>query len=49
MRFIVSFIFLISTSLAFAAHKAPAFTGPDFTGVYQCTGLDMHEGNIKAK
>ena len=49
MRFIVSFIFLMSTSLAFAAHKTPAFTGPDFTGVYQCTGLDMHEGEYKGK
>ena len=47
MRFILSFIFLMTSSLSFAAHKIPAVTGPDFTGVYQCTGLDMHEGEYK--
>jgi hypothetical protein len=49
MRFVLSFIFLITSSLSFAAHKIPAFTGPDFTGVYQCNGLDMHEGEYKGK
>ena len=49
MRFVLSFIFLIASSLSFAAHKIPVFTGPDFTGVYQCTGLDMHEGEYKGK
>ena len=49
MRFVLSFIFLMTSSLSFAAHKIPAFTGPDFTGVYQCTGLDMHEGEYKGK
>ena len=49
MRFVLSFIFLIASPLSFAAHKIPAFTGPDFTGVYQCTGLDMHEGEYKGK
>ena len=49
MRFVLSFIFLIASSLSVAAHKIPAFTGPDFTGVYQCTGLDMHEGEYKGK
>ena len=42
MHFAFSFVFLITASLSFAAHKVPAFTGPDFTGVYQCHGLDMH-------
>ena len=49
MRFVLSFIFLITSSLSFAAHKIPAFTGPDFTGVYQCNGLDMYEGEYKGK
>ena len=49
MRFVLSFIFLIASPLSFAAHKIPAFTGPDFTGVYQCTGLDMHEVEYKGK
>jgi len=49
MRFMVSFIFLIISSLGFAAGKNPAFSGPDFTGVYQCTGSDTREGAYKAQ
>lgn len=26
------------------AQPAPAFAGPDFSGVYDCTGKDHHEG-----
>ncbi|OAJ71753.1 hypothetical protein A7976_09765 [Methylobacillus sp. MM3] len=26
------------------AQAKPAFTGPDYSGVYECTGLDAHEG-----
>lgn len=33
---------LLGASLAQAA---PAFTGQDYSGVYQCTGVDAHEGN----
>ncbi len=49
MRFMVSFILLLSSSLGFAAGKTPPFSGPDFTGVYQCTGNDTHEGEYKGK
>ena len=49
MRFMVSFILLLSTSLGFAAGKTLPFSGPDFTGVYQCTGNDTHEGAYKCK
>lgn len=27
------------------AQAAPAFTGQDYSGVYQCTGMDAHEGS----
>jgi hypothetical protein len=49
MRFILSLILSLSISSAFAANKAPVFSGPDFTGVYACTGHDMHEGEYKGK
>lgn len=26
------------------AHAKPAFTAPDYSGVYECTGVDAHEG-----
>lgn len=26
------------------AHAKPPYTGPDYSGVYQCTGKDDHEG-----
>lgn len=32
---------LLGASLA---HAAPAFNGPDYSGVYDCTGVDGHEG-----
>lgn len=34
---------LALTSVAFATEKA-AFTGSDFSGIYQCKGNDSHEG-----
>jgi len=49
MRFILGLILSLSISSVFAASKAPAFSGPDFTGVYACTGHDMHEGEYKGK
>jgi len=30
--------------LAVAAQAQPVFTGPDYSGVYDCTGNDSHEG-----
>ena len=40
---------LVSLLLVFVACSAdaeskPAFTGPDFSGVYECKGNDSHEG-----
>lgn len=35
-------------ALAGFAHAAPAFTGPDFSGVYACEGDDAHEGKYSA-
>ena len=29
---------------ATTVHAAPAFTGQDYSGVYDCTGSDAHEG-----
>jgi hypothetical protein len=26
------------------ANAKPAYSGPDYSGVYQCTGMDAHEG-----
>ena len=49
MHFVLSLILLVTISSCFAANKTPAFSGPDFSGVYQCTGLDMHEGEYKGK
>lgn len=37
-------IVLLGALLAGAAHAKPAFTGPDFSGVYDCKGDDSHEG-----
>ncbi|HEY3325728.1 MAG TPA: hypothetical protein VGK14_01000 [Novimethylophilus sp.] len=30
-----------------AQAKPPAFTGQDYSGVYDCTGIDAHEGKYK--
>ena len=49
MRFVLSLILLSTISSSFAANKTPSFTGPDFTGVYACTGRDAHEGDYKGK
>ena len=49
MRFVLNLILLFMISSAFAANKTPSFTGPDFTGVYACTGHDAHEGDYKGK
>jgi hypothetical protein len=38
----------LATLMLFAcsglAQARPAFTGPDYSGVYECTGVDAHEG-----
>lgn len=38
------FIFFCLLSTAFIANAKPAFTGVDFSGVYECRGDDSHEG-----
>lgn len=38
------FIFLCLLSAASASAAKPAFTGNDFSGVYDCKGDDSHEG-----
>ena len=38
----------MSTLIACCAHAAPPpYTGPDFSGTYDCTGEDSHEGPYK--
>ena len=38
----------MSTLIACCAHAAPPpYTGPDFSGTYNCTGEDSHEGPYK--
>ncbi|MSQ80985.1 MAG: hypothetical protein EXR41_04660 [Candidatus Methylopumilus sp.] len=49
MRLIVGLILLLSMLPSYAAKKTPSFTGPDFTGVYDCKGLDAHEGAYEGK
>jgi hypothetical protein len=40
-KFIIGFIVLFT---ALAAHAQPVFIGQDYSGVYDCTGNDAHEG-----
>jgi len=49
MRCVLSLFLLFTISSSFAANKTPSFTGPDFSGVYACKGLDAHEGEYKGK
>jgi len=49
MRFVLSLMLFFTISSSFAANKTLSFTGPDFTGVYACTGRDAHEGDYKGK
>jgi hypothetical protein len=49
MRCVLSLFLLFTISSSFAANKTPAFSGPDFTGVYACKGVDAHEGEYKGK
>lgn len=37
-------ILLALAAIAPCVQAQPAFTGPDYSGVYQCTGEDAHEG-----
>lgn len=39
-----SLIWMSLLALAPSVMAKPAFTAPDFSGVYDCTGLDDHEG-----
>ena len=49
MRCVLSLFLLFTISSSFAANKTSPFTGPDFSGVYACKGLDAHEGEYKGK
>jgi hypothetical protein len=40
-------IMLLTLLSSYAAFAAPAFTGQDYSGVYDCTGNDSHEGPYK--
>ena len=44
MKLLVILTTLLSSHAVFAA---PAFTGQDYSGVYDCTGNDSHEGLYK--
>ena len=37
-------VMLALLSCGTLAYAKPAFTGQDYSGVYECTGLDAHEG-----
>jgi hypothetical protein len=37
-------LLLVMLGVTGAAHAKPAFTGEDYSGVYDCTGDDSHEG-----
>jgi hypothetical protein len=43
MRFLATVLLVTSVSVTPVAQATP-FTGQDFSGVYQCTGDDAHEG-----
>lgn len=47
MRRLSVFILLLAASSATEAK--PAFTGQDYSGVYECTGDDAHEGKYTGK
>ena len=49
MRCVLSLFLLFTISSSFAANKTLSFTGPDFSGVYACKGLDAHEGEYQGK
>jgi hypothetical protein len=36
---------LVMACAAVCAQAKPAFSGPDFSGVYECSGKDEHEGD----
>ncbi len=44
MKSLLAIAAVFSATTAFAA---PAYTGPDYSGVYDCTGQDAHEGPYK--
>lgn len=43
MKKMAVLVILLATSGV--ASAKPTFTGPDYSGVYQCEGVDAHEGN----
>ncbi|HEX4329267.1 MAG TPA: hypothetical protein VH105_20915 [Burkholderiales bacterium] len=40
-------VLLASVIVACTAHAAQPYRGPDFSGLYDCTGNDSHEGPYK--
>lgn len=42
-------VVIASALIACSAHAAPAYTGPDFSGLYTCTGNDSKEGPYTGK
>lgn len=38
------FVFLVAAFAVVSVEAKPAFSGPDLSGVYDCTGNDDHEG-----
>ena len=49
MRLCVTLFFLLYVNMGYAAQPKTPFTAPNFEGVYQCTGMDAHEGAYQAK
>jgi hypothetical protein len=43
------FLGVLLLTMAGLAQAKPAFTGQDYSGVYECTGLDAHEGKYTSK
>nr|WP_269106618.1 hypothetical protein [Massilia sp. TS11] len=40
-----SIVFVLAAATAIAVQAKPAFTGTDYSGVYDCKGKDDHEGD----
>ena len=44
LKFLVSIVVVMASM---SAQAKPAFTGPDFSGIYDCKGHDEHDGEFK--
>jgi hypothetical protein len=47
LKLLVAMAAVATTSAAIAAPAKPAFTGTDFSGVYDCKGNDAHDGDYQ--